>query len=248
VASVGTLAWAERSGGVLRSGGRLRLVVGGVVGLIESGWGKAAGLGLAELDLVRTLEAPQSTVARAANELCAKVSPPSLYNHCLRTYAWAVLLAARDGAPVDREALYVASVLHDLGLCEAYRTPDGGCFAVHGGREASGFLRRLGWPEARALVVAEAISLHLNTYVGSGFGAEAELLHQGAALDVIGLRFKRVPRAARERVVAAHPRLDMKRELAELMREQAHRSPQSRAAFLCGLGFVDRINAAPFAS
>lgn len=37
-------------------------------------------------------------------------------NHCLRTYAWGMILGAHDGLRPDAELLFVAALLHDLAL------------------------------------------------------------------------------------------------------------------------------------
>ena len=37
-------------------------------------------------------------------------------NHCVRSYLFAASRAVSDGLEIDHELLYVASLLHDLGL------------------------------------------------------------------------------------------------------------------------------------
>ena len=60
--------------------------------------------------------APGSPVARAAYELAATCHTPALLHHVVRSWLWAEAFALVEGRPdADRELLYVAAVLHDLG-------------------------------------------------------------------------------------------------------------------------------------
>ncbi|MEM6993452.1 MAG: hypothetical protein AAF721_23260, partial [Myxococcota bacterium] len=60
--------------------------------------------------------APDSDLCRAAAETCALHSTPGLVGHCGRTYAFGMALSSVLGKRPDRELLYVAAQLHDLGL------------------------------------------------------------------------------------------------------------------------------------
>jgi HD domain len=68
---------------------------------------------------------PDRDAARAAEELCREVSAWILYAHCLHSYLFAVLLGREDGMSHDEEALYVACLLHDVGLTPATTIPSG---------------------------------------------------------------------------------------------------------------------------
>src|SRR6185312_13489096 len=72
---------------------------------------------------VAGLKIPDSDVAVKATSLAHEVCEPSLFNHCARTYAFAGLLGARQNLKVDLELLFLASILHDLGLTERYMGP-----------------------------------------------------------------------------------------------------------------------------
>jgi hypothetical protein len=77
-------------------------------------------------------------------------------------------------------------------------------------------------------------------------GIEAHLLHEGAALDVVGGRFDEVAATTRHEVLGVHPRLGMKSGLVASFEQQSSMRPRSRAGFLCGLGFISMIRHAPF--
>jgi hypothetical protein len=247
---IGTLAWAERSQGRLGRIEALAEVRRGMA-LQLSVWGdlvvRRLGLGRVKLAL-REVALPTSPIARETEALCRRVSAPWLVNHCLRTYVWGELFAVRDAVAHDSELLYCASLLHDLGITEAYPTPAGDCFAVVGARAAGDFLRAQGVDAAQARTVADAISLHLNVAVGLRSGSEAFLLSRGVGVDVIGLRVAHLPPDAVKDAVANHPRLGMKRALEPLLKEQARQSPRTRIGLLCrSLQFTARMRHAPFA-
>jgi HD superfamily phosphodiesterase len=66
---------------------------------------------------------PDDTAAvRGAREAARMYSSPSLFNHSARSYLWAASLGRTEGLDFDAELLYVAALLHDLGLVEAFDT------------------------------------------------------------------------------------------------------------------------------
>ena len=66
------------------------------------------------------LAPPVTEMTWEAQDLCARVSPPYLFSHSARCYAWACALAERWGIDCDLEMLYTASFLHDLGLTDTF--------------------------------------------------------------------------------------------------------------------------------
>ena len=238
---VGSLAWAQRTRGRLGTGDRVRLLA---QALLARAGGLLPRRGRAPIDL-GALRVPDSALATAAADHLASVAEPWLVNHCWRTYAWGWLHAAAERRALDEEALFVAALLHDLGLTA---TPDPAfhCFAVEGAMAAARFLEAQGAPQDRRDRVADAISLHMNATVPPAAGAEAHLLHEGAAMDVVGARLDEVADPARQEVLARHPRLAMKAALVEQLKRQSALRPDSRAAFLCRLGFIGMVRRAPF--
>lgn len=195
---------------------------------------------------LRSLPSPSGALARHAESIAAEVLPPWLAAHSSRTFAWAALLAMRDGLTYDVELLYAASLLHDLGLCAPHAPPPGGCFALSGARAAKQRLRALGIEGEVVDRIASAIALHLEVGVALRHGPEAHLLNRGAALDVIGRDARTLERALREEVVARWPRAACKAELRTAMLAEARRSPKSRMGLLVRLGFLGLISSAPF--
>ncbi len=195
---------------------------------------------------LRSIPSPAGALARHADAIAGDTLPPWLADHSSRTYAWAALLALRDGLAYDAELLYAAAMLHDLGLCAAHAPPPGGCFAVSGARAAQARLRSLGVPADTASRIASAIALHLEISVALRHGPEAHLLNRGAALDVVGREALSLEAALRDDVVQRWPRRACKAELRAAIAAEARRAPTSRAGVLVRLGFLGLIAAAPF--
>jgi hypothetical protein len=139
-----------------------------------------------------------------------------------------------------------ASLLHDLGLTPSCAPAPGECYAVRGAREALRLLGEREVDETRRLRIADAISLHLCVRVPPSLGAEAHLVHEGAAYDVVGARWLEVAPEARAAVLSAHPRDSMKRNLGAVIRDRARAGPRTRIALLCRLGFLGLISRSPF--
>jgi HD domain-containing protein len=62
---------------------------------------------------------PDSELAKKATELVTEVSPAFLVNHSFRTYLFGAALGLRDRMSFDIEVLYLAAIMHDLGLTGA---------------------------------------------------------------------------------------------------------------------------------
>jgi HD domain len=251
--AIGTLAWAERTGGRLTFRERLRLLTDAVslqMSLLPAQLRWKLGLPARDARAfdVASLRAPDTPGAKAAEAHCREVSPPYLVNHCLRAYLWGRVLATQAGRTFDDELFYVACLVHDVGLTPRYAAADPPCFAVRGATAARRLAGESGWTTARQHAVAEAIALHVNVCVGLEHGVEAHLLNAGTALDVTGLRFWELHPATTAGVLATHPRLDMKRELWGVWKQEADAHTDCRGYFLNRyLQFGSRVRSAPFA-
>lgn len=240
----GTMTWLERSGGRLAWHERLWLLAQGV----QARWAARQNVqrrGGAQLPLreVSDILPPDSGVIREAIAIAQDCSPPFLFNHCMRAYFWARLLD-RDTRPFDDEALFVAILLHDLGLTDRWRLrgQSDSCFTVVGARAALDLAERWQWDDARAQRSANAIALHLNVQVGDGHGKEAQMLRAGSGADVAGLGLAQLPDAQIQQVVERFPRLQLKSALMVPLMTEVRERPCCRMAFLCKtLGFTALI-------
>jgi hypothetical protein len=245
--SLGALAWARQSGGRLSRSHQLTLLMEAALLRLNARLRRQQQPPFC-VDL-GSIRVPDSGLCKSASELLISVSEPWLVNHCLRTFLWAAILGMKGQHRFDEELLFVASALHDLGLTGAgarLSPSQAECFAVEGAFAAERFLAEHGVDHRRQELVAEAISLHLNVKVPLSHGIEAHLLHEGAALDVVGGRFDEVAATTRHEVLGVHPRLGMKSGLVAAFEQQSSMRPRSRAGFLCRLGFISMIRHAPF--
>src|SRR5689334_17540848 len=124
---------------------------------------------------------PDSAFAHEARELIGEVAPPYLVNHSVRAYAWAVELARHDDLRFDEEILYVAALLHDIGLVPAYDL--GGCFETDGAIEAERFSLSHGQTAERARAIHDVIDLHMLPEAPAGSTAEVVLLNDSTGTD-----------------------------------------------------------------
>jgi len=244
--AVGSWSWAERTHGRLRRRDRIELARQAVLAQLERLPRPWRGVLLSESGSLALPDPPDSRLARAADARVRELSHPGLYAHCMRTWLFATMFAARDRVAHDVELLYLACALHDLGLVQAHdrRDPLAECFAVEGGRAARALLSECGESEDRARVVAEAITLHLNITVPARLGGEAYLLHKGAWLDVAGRSAHRLLPATLRHVVQRWPRDQLAESLLSASAAQARARPHSRAAFIHSLPGAARMIAA----
>ena len=246
---VGTWEWALETGGALRRQDRIRLVLQGVsarLARVPSQWRSRV---LGERASLELPDPPDSALAREADERVRELSSPALYGHCARTWAFATLFAQRDRVAHDPELLYLACMLHDLGLTEQHwgRDARARCFAVEGAHAAHAIVHAHGASETRARGVAEAISLHLNVTVPARLGAEAHLLSKGVSLDVVGRRLHQIQPGAAAKVDERWPRDGFAGDLAAATAKQARLRTQSRSALLHKLGFTKLVEGNPLA-
>jgi len=249
--TIGTRAWRDRTGGALSRRERLEHQAAALVLLttdlssrVRFPWaGGAQGL---SVDAVP----PQTALVRAATAWAEEVHEPWLLRHSLRTWMFGHLLGQLDGIDFDPDSLYLASLLHDVGLTANHRVPqgDGGvgcaCFAVHGAHVSEQKLLELGASPLLASEVADAIGMHLNASVSVESGAAAHLVSQGAGLDVVGARASDVGRRLIGEVIARYDRTGFAAEFQAVLRAENVERPTSRTAsfFAIGMGPAIRLN------
>ena len=248
---VGTLRWAQRTGGILDRRDRARLFAQGVRVQVESAAARlrrlfGAGGPLAALD-IDEIRLPDSAMSKEAEALSRAATPPAIVNHAFRSYAWGAMLAAHDRLSYDEELFYVACLLHDVGFVEDRDRAGGRCFTLVGAEAALNLEGDSPWLAFRREAAAEAITMHLNLRVPLEAGPEAYLLFAGSRLDAVGYRNWDLDSPARDRVLERYPRAQMKDSFARTMTAQAQMSPGSRShlytRYLAGNRFICR---APF--
>lgn len=246
---LGTHPWVERTGGQLTAAERRSLLrplvgtlafhaAGRISMLLQVNSGRRAKITRGQRPV------PDSALTRAAEALARRRLSPALLNHSYRTYAFGAALGALENLDVDRELLYAAALLHDVGLATPVPQVD---FTRVSARVARDLAEEVGLSTAATDTMRTAITLHHSPGVTLAHGAVAYLLSAGAGLDVIGLRSWQLPPDVLAAVTSTYPRLGFKREFTAAFRAEAAQVPAGRAAFLRRYGAFDlAIKVAPF--
>jgi hypothetical protein len=190
------------------------------------------------------LEIPATPASRAALEVATAYCSPALLNHSVRAYLWAAAYGVARGIAFDAELLYVASMLHDLGLVkefDSHRVP----FEEAGGHVAWVFGAAASWLVERRRRAAQVIVRHMWDEVDAAEDPEGHLLELSTGMDVSGRRTEDIPAGLRAEVLERHPRLGLAEEFVACFRDQAERKPYSLAAKFVSKGFAARVAANP---
>ena len=185
---------------------------------------------------------PTSLVAEQAAEAAAAWCSKALMEHNHRAYLWAAARGTDMGIAFDEELLYVAAMLHDIGLVTAFDNATVS-FDEAGGNVAWMFAAGAGWPLERRVRLSEVIVRHMWESVDPAFDAEGHLLEVGTAIDISGRDPDLWAPELRAEVLALHPRLDIATEFTACIGDQARRKPDSSAGSAVRSGITDRIAA-----
>jgi hypothetical protein len=172
------------------------------------------------------MKIPDTRLARQATEMVREVSPEFLLNHCLRAYHFGAAVGEKRGVKFDAELLYLATVLHDIGLVPSTEPPIDR-FEVDGADRARQFLLDRGLPEDRAATVWEAVALHTSVGIATRRQPEVALTFLGTATDIAGLCLAEMSRDTIDIILAELPRLGMKEQIKGLLLEVIRRNPRA---------------------
>jgi hypothetical protein len=178
---------------------------------------------------VAGIRIPGDAVSAAMWAWIHRTQPEYLRAHSIRAYLWAAALARRDGLSYDRQVLWTAALLHDVGLTSLPRNTM--CFEVEGAEFARRFLERNGMPSGAADRAAIAIILHMRSGVTVADGVEAALLDRSTGLDVRGDGYELVD-DVRAEVMASFPRGDFDRRFLRAIKAEAAARPGCQSARL----------------
>ena len=192
------------------------------------------------------IELPGDRVSRSVWAWAHRSLPEYLRAHSVRSYCWAAALGDREGIAYDRAILWVAALLHDVGLTSLPQNTM--CFEVEGAERARRLLERFGMDPSAADRAAIAIILHMQPGVTVADGAEAALLDRSTGLDVRGDGYDLID-GVRDAIVEAFPRGAFDRRfLAAIRREAAARPACQSARLLNGTGLADSMARSPWAA
>lgn len=185
--------------------------------------------------VVGGITAPDSELAREAAALVSRVHTPAMLNHVHRTWWFAEFLGRKRELKYDRELLYLASVLHDLGLTPAYAGDHR--FEIDGADVARRFLREREYPDAKIKLAWDAIALHSSGEIAERREPEVALVNFGAHVDIMGLRIEEIAPQLIDDTRSLYPRLGMKEAFLAAVAEVGRKKPLSAI----GTGVADVV-------
>lgn len=234
---IGTIEWGRRTRGILGRGERARFIAAVVLTTTRALprlLASRAGLKGSGPDPSR-LTPPDSAFAREVVEACAELEP-TVVEHSYRSYIFGRALGEVEGLECDEEALFAATMLHDIAF-PVMETLSDRCFAVAGAETAEQVLDGSPLSEAARHDVVDAISLHLNPVVPRERGTTQHLAHDGILLDVVGLRAWELDLDGIKRSFDRYPRLGFTVHAEPMLRTHARHVPRCRAAAALTAGF-----------
>jgi HD domain len=125
---------------------------------------------------------PDSPLAKEATDAALASEPAEIFNHSLRVFLFAELIAKARAVAHDVEAVYVAAILHDAGLASANMS-ENERFEVDGANLARRIAGRHGVTGGRADLVWDAIALHDCAGIARWKQPEVMLVSAGVSAD-----------------------------------------------------------------
>jgi hypothetical protein len=156
---------------------------------------------------------PDTPLIASAIKYARENSETYLFNHVMRSWLFAVSLAQLHKTTYDGEVMAVATLLHDIGLAEAFNGPLR--FEVEGANAARKFGQSAGLDDRRCQLIWDTVALNSTPSIALYKEAEVALSTAGIALDWGGWGYDSLPPARIAEIVAAFPRLEMKKRFAD---------------------------------
>ena len=244
---IGTIEWCRKTNGILGRGERARFTAAVALttarvmpALVAARTGRRGSGGPDP----SALTPPDTPFTREVLDACADLDP-MLVEHGYRSYLFARALGQVEGVTCDDEALFAAAILHDYAFGEM-DTISGKCFTLVGAEVAADLLATSPLSDVLRHDVLDAITLHLNPTVAVKQGAVQHLVHDGIALDVLGIRARELDSSGVGRVQGRHPRHGFTVRGEPLLRAHARRVPGCRAGALLATGFGPALRINPW--
>jgi len=156
---------------------------------------------------------PETPLITSAIKFARENSEPYLFNHVMRSWLFAVSLAQLNRTEHDAEVLAVATLLHDIGLAEAFSGPLR--FEVEGANAARKFGRSAGLDNRRCQLIWDTVALNSTPSIALYKEAEIAVSTAGIALDWGGWGYESLPQSQIVQIVDMFPRLEMKKRFTQ---------------------------------
>jgi len=163
--------------------------------------------------LLAGVSVPDTALISRAIDFTRERSEPYLFNHVMRSWLFAAIVAQRKQIAHDGEVLAVTAILHDLGLAEAFDGPLR--FEVEGANAARDFARNEGMDDRRAQLIWDGVALNSTPSIALYKEAEIGVATKGIGLDWGGWGYEAVTDAEMVAIIEAFPRLGMKERFTQ---------------------------------
>lgn len=158
--------------------------------------------------LLAGVSVPDTPLISRAIEFAREKSEPYLFNHVMRSWLFAAIIAQRKQTVHDGEVLAVITILHDLGLAEGFDGPLR--FEVEGANAARDFARNEGMDDRRTQLIWDGVALNSTVSIALYKEPEIALATMGIGLDWGGFGYEALTLTEVAGIVEAFPRLGMK--------------------------------------
>jgi hypothetical protein len=159
---------------------------------------------------VAGVSVPDTPVVSRAIELAREHSEPYLFNHAMRSWLFASIIAQSNQTAHDGEVVAVATILHDVGLTEHVDGPLR--FEVEGANAARAFAREQGLDDRQAQLIWDGVALNSTPSIALHKEAEVALSTMGIALDWGGWGYEALNETEITAILEEFPRLEMKKQ------------------------------------
>jgi HD domain len=161
---------------------------------------------------------PDTALARQARDLVHASCDTHVIAHCERSFQFAALVGVVEEVELDREVLYIGTLLHDLGLAARFDGPDR--FEMRGANAVRTILLEADMDRARAENVWDVIALHASTAIATHKSPETRIANRGISIDVRGAGAERLPPDAVRAVLDAWPRHEFPSEFSRTLLDE----------------------------
>ena len=173
--------------------------------------------------LLAGVSVPDTPLISRAIDFAREKSEPYLFNHVIRSWLFAAILAQRKQIAHDTEVLAVTTILHDLGLAEGFDGPLR--FEVEGANAARTFVRDEGMDDRRAQLVWDGVALNSTVSIALYKEPEIALATMGIGLDWGGFGYDALTETEIGAITEEFPRLGMKERFTQAVCRIAETRP-----------------------
>lgn len=180
---------------------------------------------------------PDSKTCREAADLARTAEGAEVFNHSLRSFLFAELIGKKRGLKADSELLFIANIMHDIGLAPKYRSKKWR-FEVDGANAAKDFLHARGFSPGDQETVWDSIALHSSGSIARWKRSEVALSNAGIVTDVHGVYLDGLDADAIRAILKQVPRTNFASAFLDALAEIARDKPESTAnTFVADVGY-----------